>query len=505
MPSTKAPAKGLAVLCSAMFAVLLFLIQSVHAEEPIGMFFFGLEISSRVDGEVQGGTWGGCGNTGLGGQIAGSQITPEVTVAFSLQDFHRDGSIDVWAKIQSLDGKQTLQKKSLRLSSPSENIVDFDVNGIPYEFRLAYRKLLTNNYDDCFVGKGVNFNAEDRAKSSVKKSSDKNLQGSYPEKAPDEKPLKSDFRDEFQVRSDVSREVGQLFFASNYAELDRLSADYLKKKLRSPSGLWMSTFFHAAIENSLSQIARGSMPPNVKWVFLDGMVNQWIAASPKSPAAHLARAQLLVTHAWTLRGGGWAKDVPAGAWQPFHEYMTQAEQYLLEHKAVAGADPNWYGLMFKVAAAQQWDRDKYERLLQEALSQAPTYYQNYFDALDYLLPKWGGNAAEIEIFADHAVEISRATEGNAMYARIYWYAAQSQYSNSNLISDSRVSWPKMKAGFEDVMKKYPDRWNLNNYARFACEAKDQAKAKELMKRVGKNPLMAAWRNEVIFEECEKLQ
>ena len=479
-----------------LLALLLCLSQGVNAQQE-SMFFFGLEVWNRVNDEAVGGGWGACANTGLGGQIAGSQITPTLSAVFTLKDSRSDGSIDVWAKIVSLDGKQVLQKKFLQLSSPSENTISFDIDGVPYEFKLIYRKLAGDNYDDCFVG---------RARAYTKQPPQAN-----PDKRPtadfsDDKPLVKDARDEVQIRTEVSKEIEQLFFNSSYTELNRRSAEYLQKELRTPSGLWMSTLFQDSIARAIHNVAHSGMEPKGSaWEMLDDMVNKWIKASPQFPAAHLARAQLLITHAWALRGNNWAKDVPKDAWEPFHRYVEQAENYLLEHKNVAGKDPNWYAMMFSVAAAQQWERNRYEQLLEEALAKAPTFYQNYFNALAYLLPKWGGNAAEIELFADHAVELTRATEGNAMYARIYWFAAQSQYTDANLLSDSKVSWEKMKAGLEDVMKKYPDRWNLNNYAKFSCEARDHAKTKELMKKIGDDPMMMAWRSEAIFEECQRFR
>ncbi|PZV16403.1 MAG: hypothetical protein DCF22_05445 [Leptolyngbya sp.] len=46
--------------------------------------------------------------------------------------------------------------------------------------------------------------------------------------------------------------------------------------------------------------------------------------------------------------------------------------------------------------------------------------------------------------------------------------------------ESKVDWKKISQGFEDIVARYPDAWNLANYARFACLAEDKAKSKALL-------------------------
>lgn len=121
--------------------------------------------------------------------------------------------------------------------------------------------------------------------------------------------------------------------------------------------------------------------------------------------------------------------------------------------------------------------------------------------MEYNAPKWGGSAQAIEDFARAAVGRTRKTEGEGMYARIYWYAAQSQY-HDQLFSQSKVDWPTMKRGIHDVLARYPDAWNLNNFARFACLAGDRAEAQALAARVGDIPDADVWnRDRGEFQAC----
>lgn len=177
-----------------------------------------------------------------------------------------------------------------------------------------------------------------------------------------------------------------------------------------------------------------------------------------------------------------------------------ARENLEAHKSVAAADPHWYKTMLGIARAESWDREQFDALLKEALDQEPLYYQTYFSALEYLLPKWHGDLEEIEAFAQYAIRRTSKVEGRGMYARIYWYASQTQFRNG-LFTNSFINWPSMKEGFDDVVAKYPDAWNINNYAKFACLAQDKRRTGELLKRIGSDFVPEAWSPPPLLNNC----
>ena len=89
-----------------------------------------------------------------------------------------------------------------------------------------------------------------------------------------------------------------------------------------------------------------------------------------------------------------------------------------------------------------------------------------------------------------------------MYARIYWSLAQNLTGFDGLFSQSRVSWSRMKKGFESLVAKYPDSWNLNNYAVASCYAGDMKTLAALLDRVGSNVYIAAWPSPTVFDRCK---
>ena len=52
----------------------------------------------------------------------------------------------------------------------------------------------------------------------------------------------------------------------------------------------------------------------------------------------------------------------------------------------------------------------------------------------------------------------------------------------------------MKTGINDVLKLYPDQWNINNFAFFACMAQDRPMTKALIDKI-QTPIKAAWQYE----------
>ncbi|MES9971077.1 MAG: DUF4034 domain-containing protein, partial [Candidatus Thiodiazotropha sp.] len=202
------------------------------------------------------------------------------------------------------------------------------------------------------------------------------------------------------------------------------------------------------------------------------------------------------------RGGGYARDVPKEAWKPFKEKISEARIYLEKHKHLSDIDPHWYEQMIIIAMAQGWRKDAFYELMDEALLKHPKFYEIYFKAIGYLLPKWRGSVAEIEKFADYATKKSRAHEGNGMYARIYWYASQIEFGHK-LFTKSNARWKQMKKGIDDVLKHYPDQWNINNFAVFSCLARDKQMTKKLMDMMQGEPIMTAWKKDELYTYCDK--
>lgn len=297
---------------------------------------------------------------------------------------------------------------------------------------------------------------------------------------------------EMQERASVRTAARIAFEEKDFDALERMAKGFRTEKSRTSSGLWKLTVFYAAINDLISKKATSGKS---EYREIDSQLEAWAFKHPNSPIPTISRAHMEISRAWEIRGGDVASKVKPEAWKPFAEGIERARVILQKGKAVASVDPQWYEQMMVIAQAQNWERERFDELLNEALAKEPLSYQTYFSALNYLLPKWHGSLGEIEIFARDAVKRTSKTEGEGMYARIYWYASQAQFGNA-LFRESVGSWPKMKAGFEDVIARYPDSWNLNNYAKFACLANDKATTAKLLRLIGTSIELDAWKPDI---------
>lgn len=193
--------------------------------------------------------------------------------------------------------------------------------------------------------------------------------------------------------------------------------------------------------------------------------------------------------------------VPKEAWRPFKKNLIIANKHMMNSKAIASTDPHWYEVTAHIKKALNEDSTSFKEFIDEGLDNFPGYYQLYFAAIDFLAPKWHGNKYEIERFANNAVKRTAKSEGMGMYARIYWYASQTQY-DEKLFVESNVVWGKMREGILDVIAVYPDSWNIQNFAFFSCLAKDKNMTRVLFDMMNSPMIKSVWKNEKYYEYCK---
>lgn len=307
----------------------------------------------------------------------------------------------------------------------------------------------------------------------------------------------SSFAGELEERAEHRQRFSALFMQEKFDQLDRIADEFRTTGSRSSSGLWKLTLFYAGAASVEKQ-----EPDEKYWSDIESKALKWVRLHPESPAPYNVYAGFLIHHGWAYRGEGLASQVNEENWKPFYEKIREAKSYLLKNKQVAGKDPRWYELMLIIARAEGWERSRFDQLVAEAVSKHPYFYQIYFAALDYLVPKWSGSKEDVEAFANFAVEKTKEKESMGMYARVYWYASQTYYSQDLLESD--LDWKKMKRGIDDVLSRYPDQWNINNFAFFACISGDKRKTRELLGRIVAPPIDHAWGNVAFhyYDRCK---
>lgn len=297
--------------------------------------------------------------------------------------------------------------------------------------------------------------------------------------------------DEASTRKAINLQVADLWEKEDFKRLDELSNEYRMTKARTPSGVWKLSAYYEYLKQ---QVTANIRDPEW-WQFMQQRAAKWTARYPNSPSAHLQYAQALLQQGWYARGPGFSSTVSSQGREVFQSKIAEARQYLEKHKQILSQDPRWYELMINIATWQGWEEPETRSLIETAVTQEPEFWQIYFAATEYYSPYWRGDAEKIESFASWAANRFEAPEGDAAYARIYWWAAD-RYFKSQFF-DSKVDCGRMMRGIDRILQIYPDPWNLNHFAKFAVSCGDKKRAKLLFERIGGNPDLDAWKGSTL--------
>ncbi len=86
-----------------------------------------------------------------------------------------------------------------------------------------------------------------------------------------------------------------------------------------------------------------------------------------------------------------------------------------------------------------------------------------------------------------------------MYARIYWWVSELRYFDR--FENSPVNCTRMMRGAKVVVKDFPDKWNINNFALFAARCNDKASFSYFAAMIGSNPMLEVWKDRSYFENA----
>lgn len=230
-----------------------------------------------------------------------------------------------------------------------------------------------------------------------------------------------------------------------------------------------------------------------EWREKEKILVKWINKYPTSVTAQVGYAGYYIQLGWFHRGGGYSNTVSKESRMLFNENIEKARVLLESHPGKTKKDAGWYLAMLGVALYQGWSEEKFNEIYNEAVKFHSTYIPLYFLKASYMEPKWHGSLLKFNDYVGSVVKNTKPALGNQMYARLHWSG-----SGKNLFKSGRTDWNKMKQSFEELVAKYPDPWNVNNYAKFACLAEDYSKLSELLAVIGNNTLSAAWYNDSNF-------
>jgi hypothetical protein len=223
-----------------------------------------------------------------------------------------------------------------------------------------------------------------------------------------------------------------------------------------------------------------------------------------SPTLALLEGECWNRYGWSARGSGYASSVNDVGWRLFRERVLKHTEVIEASRTFMEDIPAWHEDRIRNLGVNGSDRKRLDDAMRESTARFRFHYPTYIAYMNFQQPKWGGSWDEVEKFARYAVKNTQDVEGLSLYARLYWYVSQGMCCENDLFSESKVVWPDMKRGFEDLMKRYPNsKRNLNAYASFACQARDKATYLAVRKQfvyIAKNE----WKQNNSAEVCDEM-
>lgn len=301
----------------------------------------------------------------------------------------------------------------------------------------------------------------------------------------DESALTQAVLDGRMDREQFMASVRQKLGAEDFDTLETLAEELRTTRERFGDGTWISFAYYDAFELR-------SDASEKRLAFLTEKISRWETSRPGSLVALLVRAGLQRDFGWRVRRARLARKLPAEERAKYEQALLDARK-LLENHPAAKMYPEYFSIMQTIALCQHWPREQYMRLFEEATAAAPDYYTFYFQAAQYLEPRWFGRKGEWEKFAEEQRQRRGANAaGDALYARIAWSLS---HHYDNLFEETAISWEVMASGFDYLIRERPQsRWLKNSYAHFAWQAEDRVRLAKLLPEIREDPDMTVWIN-----------
>lgn len=310
--------------------------------------------------------------------------------------------------------------------------------------------------------------------------------------------------DDFAQRQKIMSQVTKRFAEGDFESLEEMASDFQSNQSRTASGLWKLTSFYRAVDRYADKqwLKQAKAVPRKNEVTVGHEdLLAWIDAYPDSPTANIAGA--IFAYRSTLNNRRYHRsNLPKATAERALTFAAGVGLEALEATAeISSMDPHWHLMVRQFASMPLPDALDADKVLAKGRPMLSGYYQYYLNEVTAMAPVWLKDSKELDIYTEEVVNLTKKSDQRGMYARMHWVASGASRRSDYFRSDL-VNWEKMKVAMDDVLRLYPDQWNINNFARFACEAKDKKKARELLRMIEK-PSIVAWRSPRAHRDCLK--
>lgn len=301
-------------------------------------------------------------------------------------------------------------------------------------------------------------------------------------------------REEAERRASDS-EVQQLYFASDVGGLERLANEWRSTLARTSSGAVKLAIFYDVFYGFEVPATLSSYPDGSNW----RLVKKWAADFPQSPTPHIILA--LMNIAQSQKGDVWS-PVKESTTERIFDFLEAAKEELDNAALLTVKDPHWFVAQALLQRLMKASDEDVLLTHAEVLRSFPTYEPAHQQVFTLLRERWYPNSKLIHGFANTILDQIKGDEGQVQYARLFDTVAQ-ESPVETLEVEELLNWKNAKAGFEQIIKRYPTEWNKQRLALYACVEHDRATAAPLIRETekAKNIVHSIWRMPFIYKSC----
>ncbi len=294
----------------------------------------------------------------------------------------------------------------------------------------------------------------------------------------------------------TKKDVLQLLRTKQFDELDRLAAQFALKVPSLTAGY--SLYNLIGYLRSPSSAKTGGEP----WTEHIKLLDSWVAHSPKSVYPRIALGGAYVNWAWSARGGEYADQVTKEGWDLFAQRLGKANTILSDAEKISSGRSELYSEWLTVAYALDLPRERIEEIFGKGRAADRDDLRLYYVKARFLLPRWYGKPGDWETFAARMADERGGSDGDVLYMQIS--RRQAVTEGDDFFKNSRISYERMKKGFESRLRNASDELGeLNSFCYFACIAGDRSTARLLFQRIDSKWRKSQWKNEGRFEKWRR--
>lgn len=204
--------------------------------------------------------------------------------------------------------------------------------------------------------------------------------------------------------------------------------------------------------------------------FLEG----WMQERPQSTTPRICASEMLVEYAWQARGTGTANTLSERERQLFYDRLTLAHEHALAAAELADDQPLVYLMLMRSSHGLTRDIAASRQHALRALQLDPACIEAVQTMGVALLPRWYGRPGDLHEFGTDAVNATRASQGNAMYAVLAQIVSEFE---SPEFTYRELKWNQIRQGYLDLIERHPEAISRRaELMLHACRAGDRDSA-----------------------------